>query len=252
MLLSTQLYSQERVATFGFQMKPIISSNLFSAGVTELSQNGIDYSVSQRAGYSFGGVMRFGLNKWFSIESGISFVRRNYSARVFHEELAFADTTDFRIIGYEIPISGLVFVRLSDNIYMNASFGLALDMFPSDVFSGTSQEFYQYSGRTGFANSGSRIAFLKSGLLANIGFEYRTEKSGYFYFGASYHRPFSPIYNTGITYAYSNNSTNFEDLGILQLSGNYLTVDFKYFFHEEPKEKKVERDSSAMPSWMKK
>jgi len=251
-VLSSQLFSQERVTTFGFQMKPIIPSNLFRAGITELAQNGIEYSVNQQIGYSFGGVMRFGLNKWFSIESGISFVRRNYSARVFHEELSFADTTDFRIIGYEIPISGLVFVQLSDNIFMNASFGLALDMFPSDVFSGTSQEFYQYSARTGFANSGSRLAFLKSGLLANIGFEYRTEKSGYFYFGASYHRPFAPIYNTGITYTYTNNSNTFEDLGILELSGNYLTIDFKYFFHEEPKEKKVERDPSTMPSWMKK
>lgn len=250
--LSTQILSQERVSTFGFQMKPIIPSNLFRAGITELSKNGVDYAVNQELGYAFGGVMRFGLNKWFSLESGISFVRRNYSASVFHEELAFSDTTNFRIIGYEIPISGLVFVRLADKIYMNASFGLALDMFPSDVFSGSSRDFYQLSQRTGFANSGSRLAFLKTGLIANIGFEYRTEQSGYFYFGASYHRPFAPIYNTSINYTYTNSAATFEDIGGLQLSGNYLTIDFKYFFHEEPKEKKVERDPSTMPSWMKK
>jgi len=250
-LCSVPSFSQERVTTFGVQMKPIIPSNLFRAGATELSQNGVDYSLNQQVGYSFGGVMRFGLNKWLSLESGISFVRRNFSAQVYHEELSFADTTEFRIIGYEIPISGLVFVRLSDKIYMNASFGLALDMFPSDVSSGTSQDFYQYSLRTGFANSNSILNFVKTGLIANIGFEYRTKESGYFYIGASYHRPFSPIYNTGINYTYTNSTAKFEDLGVLQLSGNYLTIDFKYFFNEEKREKKVERDPSTMPSWMK-
>ena len=193
--------------------------------------------------------MRFGMTKWLSLESGISFVRRNFSATVFHEELAFVDTTGFRVIGYEIPIQGLVFVQLSDEIFMNTSFGLALDMFPSDVANGNSVDFIAVGRRRGIGGSNSIMTWTKLGLLANIGFEYRTKEKGYFYIGASYHRPFQPIYDTELIYT---DRTDRQDRTTLQMSGNYLTIDFRYFFHEEPKEKKVERNPDTMPSWMKK
>jgi hypothetical protein len=242
-------FTQERVTTFGVALKPIVPSNLFRAGEVAISQNGIDYELNQRVGYSFGGVMRFGMTKWLSLESGISFVRRNFSATVFHEELAFADTTGFRVIGYEIPIQGLVFVQLSDEIFMNTSFGLALDMFPSDVANGNSVDFIAVGRRRGIGGSNSIMTWTKLGLLANIGFEYRTKEKGYFYIGASYHRPFQPIYDTELIYT---DRTDRQDRTTLQMSGNYLTIDFRYFFHEEPKEKKVERNPDTMPSWMKK
>ena len=245
------VWAQERVTTFGIQVKPIIPSNLFDAGSEILSQNGIDYTVDQRVGYSFGGVIRFGITKWFSLESGISYVKRNYSLMLAHDERGFADTTRFGIIGYEIPISGLVFVRLSDEIYMNTSFGLALDMFPSEVGSEGNGDFFQRSFRRGYGANNSYFNWANLGLLANIGFEYRTEESGYFYIGASYHRPFTPIYDTQFNYIYDQTL----DAGSIPLMGNYLTLDLRYFFHEEPQEKKVkevERDPSTMPSWMRK
>lgn len=227
--------AQERVTTFGIAVKPIIPSNLFRTGEIALTQNGIDYELNQRIGASFGGVLRFGLTKWLSLESGISHTRRNFSASVRHEELSFADTVDFRVIGYEIPISGLVFVQLSEEIFMNASFGLALDMFPSDVGNGNSSSFYQVSRRRGFGGSTSFMTWTKLGLLANVGWEYRTKKSGYFYIGGSYHRPFQPIYDSFLIYTDNGGR---EERGVLQMSGNYLTLDFRYFFHEEPKEKR--------------
>lgn len=250
-LLSTHGTAQERVTTFGLQVKPIIPSNLFNAGSEELSQNGIDYTVDQRIGFAFGGVLRFGITNWLSLESGISFARRNYSLLLAHEELANFDTANYGIIGYEIPISGLVFVRLSDEIYMNTSFGMAMDMFPSEVGSEGNGDFFQRSFRRGYGANNSYLNWLKLGLLVNIGFEYRTEESGYFYIGASYHRPFSPIYDTQFNYIFGNQL----DEGSIPITGNYLTIDFRYFFHEEPREKKKkleERDPSTMPSWMRK
>lgn len=241
--------SQERVTTFGVEIKPIIPSNLFNTGQTALTQNGIDYELNQRIGYSFGGVMRFGMTNWLSLESGISFVRRNFSTNVSDPAYGFTDTVGFRVIGYEIPVSGLVFVQLSDEIFMNAAFGLALDMFPSDVGNGNDVDFIQISRRRGLGGGSSFMTWSKLGLIANVGFEYRTEKSGYFYIGGSYHRPFQPIYDT---YLYYTNTDGVEDRAKLAMSGNYLTIDFRYFFHEEPKKKEVERDPNTMPSWMQK
>ena len=71
-------------------------------------------------------------------------------------------------------------------------------------------------------------------LIANIGWEYRTDKSGYIYLGASYHRPFSHMAKEVILY---NGNSRFERVE-LNLSGNYITVDIRYFFHEDAEKKK--------------
>jgi hypothetical protein len=68
---------QEGLTYFGVQFKPIVPSNLFRAGSEELTQNDATYIVRQNMGYSFGGVIRHDFKNWLSIESGISFTKRN-------------------------------------------------------------------------------------------------------------------------------------------------------------------------------
>ena len=251
LLLSGVGFGQKRITTFGLQAKPIIPSNLFNIGETALSQNGLDYEVNQKLGYSLGGMIRLGLNERFSLESGISLVKRQFEAAVFDNADSYGDTTRFGIYGYEIPVLGMVFIRLSDQIYMNTAFGLAFDMFPSDVSSlGRSDEFEQIGIRRGWNETTTLLSWMKIGLIANLGYEFRTKESGYFYIGGSYHLPFQNIYHSFLIY--ERNSIS--DTGHMQLTGNYLTLDFRYFFHEEPREKKrkVKRNPDTMPSWMKK
>lgn len=241
------LYAQHRVTTFGVQFKPLIPSTLLGTGLDETTGELNTYQMQQRVGYSFGGVMRKGFTPWLSIETGISYVRRNYEARAINSSLGTADSSKFRIIGYEIPVSGLVFVQLSENIYMDGALGLALDMFPSDVQSpGKNNSFYQRSFRNSWSKSSEVLPWMNLGIIANVGFEYRTKNSGYFYVGGSYHLPFKSSYNS--FFIYDNNGV--VDQGFLQLTGNYLTIDLKYFFHEEPEEPEIPEDE--MPSWMKK
>lgn len=235
---SPAVSAQERVTTFGLQFKPVIPSNLLRAGEVSLSDNGVNYTVDQKLGYSLGGVVRRGVTRWFSVETGISYVRRNFAASVYNDAGTFSDTTRFRIVGYEIPVLGMVYVQLSDQIFMDAAFGLSMDMFPSNVSSGNSQAFYQKSFRNGW---------LLPGLIANVGWEWRTRKSGYFYIGASYHRPFIPIYDSHLYY--THNGQNSEQ--VLQLSGNYLTLDLRFFFHEDPEPKKEKVREEDLPHWMK-
>lgn len=238
---SLPVFAQENVTTFGIQIKPIVPSNLLNAGTEGSEVDGIQYNVEQRMGYSFGGVVRRGLTRWLTIESGISYVRRNYRASVMAASDGFSDSTRFRVIGYEVPVLGLVYVRLGDKIFMDAAFGLSLDFFPSNVGSGPSTDFYQHSF---YRNK------MQTSLLANVGWELRTEDKGYFYVGASFHRPFSPIYVTQIHYDYNGAGKT----GSVALSGNYLTLDLRYFFHEEPevRERKKKRKQEDMPLWMRK
>lgn len=223
-IISTCLSAQEKVVTVGFQYKPIFSSAFFKTGPIDIEQNNVNFNISPQSGYCFGMVIRKGITSQISIETAINYIKRNYELSI--SEGSFKGESDFSIIGYEIPFQGLVFIRLSEHIYMDAATGISMDFFPSDIF--TQDISY-------FKNKGYRTSWVIPSLIANIGWEYRTPKSGYFYLGASYHRPFTNIYTSEVTYLPTN------EIIVSKLSGNYMTVDLRYFFHEKPVQKKKKK-----------
>ena len=220
------LYAQERTVTVGLQAKPIFPVKFLKTGAQTVSQNGVDFTVTPKLGYSGGMVIRWGFTKTVSLETGINYVKRNYNLEFKTD--TFTGSSNFGIVNYQIPVSALVFIRLTDKLYMNASAGLSLDMFVSDIHTYSSY-FNNYSQRNGV---------FQSGVLANLGWEYRTVKSGYFYIGASFQRPFLQIYNSSLRY-FKNNST--QENVIMKLSGSYLTFDVRYFFPPLPINKKVKK-----------
>ncbi len=222
-LLVLTVSAQEKIKTVGFQIKPLFSSSFFGTGTQTFNDSSYSYSVKPGSGYVAGMIIRQGYTKTLSIEFGINYVARNLNVSGTYGPKT--TTNKLRIIGYEIPFSQLIFIKLSERIYMNAGAGACLNIFPSDDIKRDSF-LGVYAGR--------KHSFTPS-LLANIGFEYRTPKSGYFYFGATLNRPFGPIYGLAIDYI---------NKGIVQnsvsgnLNGAYLSADLKYFFHEDPERKK--------------
>ncbi len=222
--LSNSSFSQENIFTAGFQYKPIFSSAFFSTGTKTVTQNNIDFSITQRNGYCAGMIIRRGINKRFSFETGINYVKRNFDLDI--KDTSFTGSSDFKIIGYEIPVQGLIFLQMSKKVFMNSSAGMSMDMYPSNI-----QTYGTYYG-----HNSSRHAVFQFSALANLGWEYRTEKSGYFYLGASYHLPLSWFYSSIVQYKPT------KDVIRMKLGGNYLTLDFRYYFHEDPlKPKKKEK-----------
>lgn len=220
-LSSFRLHAQKRMTTVGFQVKPIFPLSFVNTGSQTVIQNNVHFDLTLNSGFSGGMMIRRPFTDLLAFEAGINYVKRKYDLKI--KDGNFNDESQFRIIGYEIPVSLLVYIQLGEKFFMNASMGYSLDMFASDV---TSHDLYyiQYS---------SRKSLFQSAVLANIGWEYRTEKSGYFYLGGSYHRPFSSIYSTRIKYTGNGKS---EDTNTF-LFGNYLTLDLRYFFYEDPKNK---------------
>ena len=58
--ISTNLFAQERVTTFGIQFKPIIPTEFFNAGKQEIVKSNINFSLQPKTGLSFGMVIRKG------------------------------------------------------------------------------------------------------------------------------------------------------------------------------------------------
>ncbi len=214
------LSAQEFVTTFGIQFKPIIPSAFFRKDGFNTTNDTISLSITPKNGSSFGMVIRRGLSKRFSFESGINMVTRNYSIAASAADTNVTYNDEVKWITYEIPIQLLVFIRLGEKTFLNAAGGLALNFYPSDIQS-ENRDFFQ---RT------QRHHWLSQNLIANLGFEYRTESSGYLYIGASYLQPFTYMATTQIRYFNTTPINRLSD----NLRGNYLTLDLRYFFHEDP------------------
>ena len=221
-------YSQKDVTTFGVQLKPIVPMSIIGFDEEIIESNNVDFTLSAKTGFSFGMVARHGFSKMFSLEGGINFTRRNYDLLI--QDGGHELSSDFGFISYDIPILALVYIQLGENSFLNTAFGASIDFFPSDLE--TWNEYYwQYT---------SREEWLVPSLLANVGYEYRTYKNGYIYIGASYHRPFFDIARTDVSYyrdGDSYNSLRYDALSTFNLDGSYLTLDFRYFFHEDPERK---------------
>ena len=227
LLSSTISFAQERVVTFGIQVKPIIPLGFFDTGEQKEVSNNVDFTLTPKTGLGFGMVIRKGFTKSLSFETGINLIRRNYDLTITDADSNFTSNSSFKMSNYEIPVLGLVYVQLGDNLFMNVAGGFSLDVYPTDL----------RTVGVNFSNDLIRFQWLSTSLLANIGWEYRTEESGYLYFGASLHRPFSPIFKEFIVYdGFSKNETMQFDL-----SGNYFTIDIRYFFHEDKQKKKKKK-----------
>ena len=216
--------SQSRLTTFGLQIKPVFPLGFLGTGkqTVFVDTANVKFDLSLKSGYSFGMVIRKNFSDLLALETGINYVKRKYSLDISDEK--FSEGSDFRIIGYEIPASLLVYIRLGEKIFMNASLGASADMYASNV----------QSGSTSHSTLTVRNHTFQAAIIANLGWEYRTEQSGYFYLGASLHRPFDSELTTKVSY--KRNST---ELDVYQpLSGSYLTIDLRYFFYEDPKKKK--------------
>ena len=225
-------YAQDKVVTVGIQLKPIFESGLLKTGKESITQNNVDFNVTLKSGFSGGMLIRRGLSDLLSLEGGISYTKRKYDLVITDHDTAFSGLSEFRIVSYEIPLSLMVFIQLGEKIYMTASLGYCLNTFVSDIFTYDSAYFENYAVYN---------THFRSAVIANLGTELRTEKSGYFYLGATYQRPFGDIYTEHIRYEANGKK---EDV-YTGLSGNYLTLDIRYYFHSEPvkKKKKAKSDS---------
>lgn len=236
-VLHLPMAGQERVTTLGVQLKPMIPSKFFGTS-RESSGNGeFTADFVPTLGLNFGMVVRHGLTKMWSFETGINLVQRNYHIDFTTPSVPFVSRIGFRLVGYEVPVQALVYVKLGEQLWMNASGGFSLDMYPSDVYS--TSTWRKDTLVVDFTQNTYRRRWIQMAVLANYGFEWRTKDRGYLYAGASFHRPFQDIALTGALLEINSNPSSL----YYPLSGSYLTFDLRYFFHEDPERRRKKGSS---------
>lgn len=206
---------------FGIQFKPIYPEDFLSKSVIKLSNDTLEGIFSQQRGYSFGAVTRIGITPLINIETGINQTKRNYKINFSHLDSNVNSIADLSINSYDIPLNLLIYIQLSKKIFSNVSLGTSIVNFPSNVGVKTNE------GNHVFMAEARRNKFFSFDLNANIGFEYRSKKYGFFYLGASGKIPVNPIYNIAVVYIYGNAVKQISSGSII---GGYLSFDIRYFF----------------------
>jgi hypothetical protein len=206
---------------FGFQIRPVFPTRFIGEPLLEMDGDGFETSIQQKIGYGFGGTVRVGLTKLIALETGINYTERNFDLFMAKPDSnSFANDT-LTFIEYDIPINALFYIQLSEKWYMNTSLGLALNFKPTDIGA-----FNQPGGLHFYKHTGLVTDKFHFDLNANVGFEFRTEKSGFFYLGGSARVPFAPLFTLIADYTYQGNNTRL----IGEVDGSFLAIDFKYFF----------------------
>ena len=198
----------------GFEVKPIIPSELFSNGTFNTSADNIKFSISPKVGYNFGMIIRKAVYKGISIEGGLTYTQRRFGV-TGTDSTGFSSSTQFRMVTYEIPLMALFYIHIAPNDYIDGAFGGSADFFASDVES-----------KNDVLDAITLVKYwVLPALDAAVGYEHRTKTHGYFYIGGSYHRMLTTMAYTHITWQRdTKNSQIFESL-----NGHYFAIDLKYF-----------------------
>lgn len=220
---------QVGVTTFGLQVKPVIPFGFFE-NKRVLEQDHLTATLDLNGGMAYGMLVRHGITRSISLEVGLDQITRRYDFSIANDTSGYDDAGSVRFIGFELPITCLVYIRLGEKTWMNNALGASVDFYPSDAHREL-ENAQAYLFRRNWA---------QFAVVGNIGVEYRTDKSGYFYLGATYHRPFGDMAQADATWL--DRYAGFRPYRMItRLSGSYLTVDLRYFFHEDPDKARVRR-----------
>ena len=210
---------------FGINYSPIIPSNIIQKNDITIVRDSITMRINQKPGFVFGMEVKHDFTRHFALQTGLNFVRRSYNVEV--KDIGTNYSASLKFIGYEIPILGLGFVRVAKNFYANVSAGFCFNFYPSDI---AVSKFY-----------GQRYLWTQAAIMANIGVEYRNESYGNFYVGVMYQHQERSMMTVFYFREYIYGKSN----AYIGLSGNYLSVNLKYFFPQNPQKEKTNKKSGT-------
>lgn len=217
---------------FGVVASPVIPNNFIGAVHSEFldSSGTMSTDFHNKWGFTFGATIRIGLSKSISLETGISQVRRIYDVGVSIPDSNIYDSQKLSFVNYDIPINALFYVRMTEKWYTDASLGVSITHYPSDV-----QDSMLPEAKKAIIIQGRRTASTYFAFNAGVGFEYRTEKAGTFFLGFGAKVPFKPPF-FGVSIL-RQSGTSHQLFGYKPISAGYFTIDFRYFIPSSKKKK---------------
>ena len=213
--------SDQVTSYFGLHYKSIIPNNFVGSKILSLSEQEFSTTCEQKVGYLIGATVRAGITKLIAFETGINLVHRNFQIDMSVPDSNLYAQTDLALLSYDIPLNCLIYIKLSKAWYSNASLGFAMVYKPSMIQSVTGLD----EGHI-FTYLGATERKFSADFNGNIGFEFRSKKSGFFYLGGSVRIPLEPLFI--LAGQYRNEGYSLLSYG--DVNGSFMSIDLKYFF----------------------
>ena len=207
---------------FGFHYRQIVPMQQMQSGAQKFADSILQTTLTPANGYTFGGVLRYGLTDLISLETGLYYNQRTFSIQSTRTDSALSVEQRLRFVQFEIPIQGNIGIQLSRSIFANAALGGAILYKPSSVAT-----YFNPSDKHEFRQVGLVEINKKVGLdfRASIGFEYRNKKYGVYYLGATAFVQLQPAFVLLSQYQFEN----FSQTAYGEVSASGFGLDFKYF-----------------------
>ena len=96
---------------FGLQVKPVFPLAIFDPH-TEAQLPNLLGSLELTGGLAFGMVVRAGVSKNISFETGLNQITRRYDISLANDTSGYSQKDQIRFVGYELPLLAMVYIRL--------------------------------------------------------------------------------------------------------------------------------------------
>ncbi len=224
-----QIKHKKKLPTyFGIEFSPVFPTAFIGEKTLTLNQPiddpfKLSTTITQKMGFSIGGTVRASFTKFIALETGLNYTKRNFDISMSLPDSAISANTTLGFIQYSLPINALFYIKLDEKWYMDASLGFGVNFSPTNVGKTTQPQKKQVFYHLGYVEK--KVGF---DLNANLGFELRTEKKGFFYLGGSARIPLQPLFHLYMQYSYETSATQKVLQG--EVDGSFLAIQLKYFF----------------------
>ena len=211
---------------FGFHYRSILPMSQMQSGLQTFSDSVLKTSITPNTGYTFGGLIRYGITDLISIETGLYYNQRNFNITSTRLDSALTVEQRLRFVQFEIPIQGLIAIKLSKKLYANAALGTTILYKPSSVATYVNPYDKHEFRQVGLVDINDKLGF---DLRASVGFEFRDKKAGVFYLGGTAFIQLQPAFTLLSRYQY----VNFKQAAVGPVNASGFGLDFKYFIPYE-------------------
>lgn len=223
LFLKAQSYNKLGQANyFGFHYRTVLPMTQMQSGMQTFSDSVLKTNITPNTGYTFGGLIRYGITELISIETGLYYNQRNFNITATRLDSALTVEQRLRFVQFEVPIQGLIAIKLSKKIYANAALGGSILYKPSSVATYINPYDKHEFRQVGLVDINDKIGF---DLRASVGFEYRDKKMGVFYLGGTAFIQLQPAFTFLSKYQY----VTFKQLAVGNVAASGFGLDFKYF-----------------------